>query len=197
MKHGWRIIPKLHGDPLYADYVKRMAAEQLKTQPRRPKPVKPEGMSQEEWIFSMQPKSTQEIMIKQKDPDYKRDWSAPLPDNVLANPNAKTKEELIGERRLSLEEISHVEAIRRRSKNSLGQSEASSTSKETRERAAHHFNVTPPALLTDEEIHALTDLAALPDSVPATFPPQEWKKLTPLQAIWHWLKGGEIKRSKE
>lgn len=200
LKGGWRIKPKLNGDPEYAKYVKRVADEQRKANPEiynRPKPIKPEGMSQEDWIMSMQAPSTKDLLEKHKDPNYKRDWTAPLPDNVLANPEAKTKDELIGKRDLGIDEISHFEAVRRRPKNSLGQSELSSTSKESRERAAHNFLVSPPALLTEDEIQGVTNLTKPVEAIPATAPASEWRDISVWRAIYHFCTGNKVRRVKK
>lgn len=190
--NGWKIIPKLDGDPEQAKYIKRVANEMRKLTPARPKPVKPDGMSQDEWILSMQSPATRELMEKHKDPEYKRDWTAPLPDNVLANPNATTKEELVGEREATIEEINHIEAIRRRSKNTLGQSERSGVSSESRARGAHAFCVSPPARLTDEEIQMLTKIEPIENSMPATLPEPEQKKRYP--SIMDWITGAWKKK---
>jgi hypothetical protein len=177
-KNGWTIKPKLQGDPIYAQYVKDMAEAQRKIRPPKPKPVKPEGMSDEEFIYSLQCKSTQEIIEKQKDPNYKRDWSAPLPDNWLANPDAKDHDELVGSRinELDQQQVSHVEAIRRRSKNTLGQSQESAFSQERRDAAVHAFMVSPPALLSKEEMDQITTLTPKPKAIPASIPKEEKKK---------------------
>lgn len=197
-KTGWRVKPKLEGDPRYAEYVKRMADAQRALDPERynkPKPVKPDGMTKDEWIFSMQEKSTQEIITKQKDPDYKRDWSAPMADPTVRREDGSID---INERKVSIDEASHIESIRRRSKNTLGQSELSGTSKEDKSRAGHHFLVSPPANLTAAEMELVTPLKPLAEGVPASLPEKEtWKKLTTWQALMHWAKGGRVRRDKE
>ena len=158
---GWKITPKLEGDPVYARYVQRMAEEQRKLSPPKPRPVKPEGMSDEDFIFSLQQPSTQAIITKQKDPNYKgRDWTAPLPDNWLANPDATTVEEHVGERNVTAEEFSHIESVRRRPKNQLGQSDWE-TPKETKDRAVDHFRSHPSIDekdLSDQELMAVKEL---------------------------------------
>lgn len=196
-KNGWRIIPKLSGDPRYAEYVDRMAEAQRKANPAPVRPVKPENMTVSEWILSMQEPSTKEIMRKQEDPNYQRDWSEPLPDNVLANPEAKTKEELIGARSITNEEYATYQAHRHRSKNTRGQSIESGVTEESRERGAHHFLVSPPANPTQEEILSLIEIAEGPSGIPASIPQMEWKKLPWYKAIWHWIRGGEVKRTRD
>lgn len=196
-KNGWRIIPKLSGDPRYAEYVGRVAEAQRKANPAPIRPVKPENMTVSEWILSMQEPSTKEIIRKQEDPNYQRDWSEPLPDNVLANPEAKTKEELIGARSITNEEYDIYEGHRRKSKNTLGQSKLSAFSKEARERGAHSFLVSQPVELSKEEIEALTDLTDPVEGIPASVPQTEWRKIPWYKAMWHWIRGGEVKRTRD
>jgi hypothetical protein len=202
LKGGWRIKPKLSRDPEYARYVERMAKQVRAENPElysRPKPVKPEGMSQEDWIYSMQAKSTQEIITKQKDPDYKRDWTEPLPENVLANPNAKTKGELVGKRAVTLEEVSHVEAIRRRSKNTRGQSDKSSVSKESKVRAMDHFlhhPGVPENLLSDDEIIAAKDIPTPVKGKPASLQPNDWREVGVMKAIYNFCTGKKVRYRK-
>lgn len=57
----------------------------------------------------------------------------------------------VGERKVTLEEVSHIEAIRRRPKNSVGQSEKTSAGKERREAAMNAFIHSPPAALSVED----------------------------------------------
>jgi len=197
-KEGWRINPKLSGDPNYADYVQRMAKAQREANPElynRPKPVKPEGMTKEEWIFSLQAKSTQEIIMKQKDPDYRRDWSSPFE----IDPTVRKEDGSIdtGERSVSIDEFQSFKSMQRASKNSLGQSEESSVTKESRDRGAHHFVVSPPAKITEAEKDKVTTLTAPIKGVPASLPEYEWKNLSVIGAAWHWLKGGKVKSVKK
>jgi len=200
LKGGWFVKPKLEGDKEFAKYVHRIAEAKKLANPdvyNRPKPVKPEGMSQDDWILSMQAASTKEIIAKQKDPDYKRDWTAPLPDNVLANPNAKTKEELVGERPYDLSAWSHFESIRSWPRNSLGQSEKKSVSDSSIESAKHHFMVSPPALLTEDEIEGVKDLIAPPKGRPATAPPpQEWREVGVWEALINFCKRKPVRYRK-
>lgn len=199
-KNGWRIKPLLKSNG-YSDSVIQEAEILKKTNPsvyNRSKVEKPNGVSREDWILSMQSKSTQEIINKQKDPNYSgRNWIEKLPENVIANPNALTKEELVNERDLNLEEISHVESIRRRPKNSIGQSDLSSISKESKNRAIDHFRSHPSLLesdLTDSQLSSIKRLNNLLDGAIATSPQYEWRKMSFWKAIKHWLKGGKIRR---
>lgn len=199
-KNGWRIKPLLKSNG-YSDYVIQMAEVLKKTNPsayNRPKLEKPSGISREDWILSMQSKSTQEIINKQKDPSYSgRNWTEELPENVIAIPNALTKEELVNERDLTFDEISHVESIRRRPKNSIGQSDLSSASEESKARAIDHFRSHPSLLesdLTDSQLSSIKKLNDLLNGAIVTSPQYEWRKMSFWKAIKHWLKGGKIRR---
>lgn len=187
---GWRIIPKAQGDPKYAAYVKRMA-EELSKIPKKPKPIKPLGMSEKDFIFSLQSKSTQEIITLQEDPNYKRDWTAPLPESYLANPTAQTTEELIGQRNLSPNEISHFESRRRASKNTFGQSDWVAPV-EAKNRAIDAFRShpsIPQSHLTDEELIAIEDLKPIAKGIPPTRH-YEWIEIPTWKAWWFKLIGG-------
>lgn len=190
---GWKVKPVLERDPSYARYVAEMAERQRQNPSLRRMLAVPDGMSKEDFIFSLQPKSTQEIMLKQKDPDYKRDWSEPLPDNVIANPNARTTDELVGARNVPIDQLLNYELMRRRPKNSEGQSELSGAAEETKKRAAHHFQVTPPAP-NPTDAQRITQLTSLKPYSP---PGEEWKTLTTWQAFKHWLLGGKVEQRKD
>lgn len=73
----------------------------------------------------------------------KRDWVAPFEVNPVAVPYANDLTDLVGERRFTMEETMIVESIRRAEKNTFGQSHDEGSSRDRKERAAHHYNVTP------------------------------------------------------
>lgn len=190
---GWKITPKLEPDPIYAEYVKRMAEEQRKLCPPKPRPVKPEGMSEADFIFSLQQPSTQDIITKQKDPNYQRDWAAPLPDGWLANPEATTRDELVGARDVSLEEMEIEERRRRRPKNSLGQSDWE-TPKETKDRAIDHFRSHPSISekdLSDAELLAVKEMKPPVVGKIVSIPYVD-KEIPWWKAFAHWIRGGKV-----
>ncbi len=197
---GWIMTPKLEPSKKHLEEVKLMSDAIRATTPLRKRLAVPEGMTSEEFILSLQSPSTREIIEKQKDPNYKRDWSAPLPDNWLANKDAKNRDEMTGNRKelglLDIDQVNHVEAIRRRSKNTLGQSEKSSSSEESKARARHHFLVHPPADITKEQESQITELSPSSKGIPQTTI-EIWKPLTPWQAFKHWLKGNKVRRDRE
>lgn len=200
--NGWRIKPKLHGDAAYAKYVERMAAEQRKLNPPKPRPIKPDGMIEEDFQFSLQCKSTQAIITAQKDPDYQRDWTAPIPENYLANPNAKTVEEMVGTRSVSAEEMKSYGQLMERqshSRNTLGQSELGST-RDAKNRAIDHFIShpgVPERLLSDEELIAIREITTGPKGIPASLPQYEWKKIPAWKALWMKLTGKQVRSERE
>lgn len=206
LKGGWRIKPKLSGDPVYAKYVERMAKEVRADNPElynRPKPVKPEGMSEADWIFSMQAKSTQGIIEKQKDPDYKRDWTEPLPDEYLANPDAKSVDEMTGNRRelgdLDRDQEEHYKSFRRKSKNTRGQSDESSVSKESKVRAMDHFlhhPGLPEHSLTDDQIIAAKDIPKPVQGKPASLQPDDWRQVGVMKALYNFCTGKKVRYRK-
>lgn len=182
-KSGWKITPKLHGDPKYAAYVKSMAQEIAK-HPKRAKPIRPEGMSEQDFILSLQSSSTKEIIKLQADPNYKRDWTAPLPDNVQVLKEDGSID--IGEREISAEEKSLVESTRRAKKNTLGQSEWT-TLEQTKDNAIEAFMDTKAEITDLEKFH-------LKRGSIDTNPYETWKELTPWQAVKHFFKGKKVRR---
>jgi hypothetical protein len=186
-----------HRTEQHQSYAEHVAALQRESRPVRPKPVQPEGMSREEWIESMQPKSTQALIAKHKDPSYVADNSRPLPDAAIANPNAKSLDELVAVRQLDPIQVSHVEATRRRPKNSIGQSPKSATTKEKRESAIHHFEVSGHAIIKPEDVDRVIKKLEPIVNVAQSEPVEVWKPLTFWQAVKHWLQGGKVKRSEE
>lgn len=62
------------------------------------------------------------------------------------------------ERKIDPDQYSHLETVRRRPKNTLGQSEKSASSPERREKAEHAFRYSQPADLTVQQMEKLTEL---------------------------------------
>jgi len=155
---GWR-ISEPYSTPKQADYVKRMVEETLAEGPR-PTPLVPKefkgkaikdltAAEREEFIFSMQAKSTQEAMLRQKTRKPEDDLEfllRPIPESYLAKPDAKTKAELTGERSLSADAVQAFQSWRNnRSKNTRGESKAASVDVDKRERAIEAFTYSKPA----------------------------------------------------
>lgn len=179
------------------DDIQAMAKAIAATRTKKPAPEQPSNMTREEWILSMQPASTKALIEKHKDPSYIADNSRDLPEGTLANPHATSRDELVAMRRVDPIEVSHVEAIRRRPKNSQFQSTESATDNETRDSAIHHFEVSGHAEPTQKELESLTRLVNL-DAVPQPTPEAVWIELTWYEALKHWAKGGKVEqRSKD
>jgi hypothetical protein len=124
--------------PIQAAYSRAMAAAQRAQRVVRPASVE-------------QAPSTEAIL--KRDPATDKEWQArPL------DPNAQVRDALgkvfLNERPISLEEYSHVEAVRRRPKNTLGQAEGSSISSQK------HWNATK-AWLKDGCLLRQADLEGL------------------------------------
>lgn len=96
--------------------------------------------------------STQAVLARPKEDDLGH-FLRPLPKEVIEQSQklfaAHSKGDyaaissLVAERAVTLEEVSHVEAIRRRSKNTKGQSEKSAFSEEKKEAGTHAFICSP------------------------------------------------------
>lgn len=149
-----------------AQYAAKMSAA-LSLLPKKPKTVE-------------QCASTQRIL--DRDPSLDEEWfNRPLPAEAIAQSKAlreaKTDEErslLVAERKLDPGQVQIIEAHRRNSKNTMGQSELSATPEEAHHRAVEAFVFSPPAKLTAEEIEKLVSLVGYSDPPPA---PREEKMI--------------------
>jgi hypothetical protein len=138
-------------DPSYSAYVERMAAElkeQRKNLPKHP-------------ISTAQPASTKALLEAQekraKEDDFLH-WGRPIPSNWKAVPNAKTLDEAVGKKDFDASQVAVIEDIRRKARNTLGQSESSSVSEESKQRARDVWLYTPPAPYTKEEQRKIKEL---------------------------------------
>lgn len=108
---------------------------------------------------TVQAASTQRTL--DRDPSLDWEWqNRPLPpaEKIYAKPlpkdfnDPKQMAEFVGAREVSAEEVILAETARRRSKNTIGQSELSATTPLLREKAIDAVHYTPPAKVTIEEI---------------------------------------------
>lgn len=169
------------------EFRERMTRETLEDPKRPPKPIVPTHFmgkliaelapgEKEAFYLSLQQKSTQDALERQKtrNPDDDIDWAQrPIPENYLANPNASTLEELTGERTISPKEYMDYKSMQRSPKNSRGQSELSSVTKESKKRAVESFTYSKPAELTPEQIKRVTKLT---EFVSTALEPEKPKK---------------------
>lgn len=175
--NGWRIsAPYLIARQ--QAYMDRMVEAQ-KAQPRMPIKHVPQHAS------------TLANLELQKDPDYKRDWTEPLPQHAQIRDEEGNV--FVNTREISPEEFAIEDRRRRGSKNTLGQSDESSATDESKERAEHHFMVSPPAKLTEDEKLRLVGLIGIASQPP---PQEEWREISWPQAVWHWIRGGKIRNDK-
>ncbi len=90
------------------------------------------------------------LAIMARDPkDDEKHWLRHLPEGVQIRDKDGNVD--IAERPVTREEVSLVEATRRRPKNSQGQSDKDGAGKERKEQAVNAFICSPSAELTDEE----------------------------------------------
>lgn len=174
-------------DPLQIEIVKKMVKvlaidnAAMGTYRRRPNLARERVLSMQEakrpqseideFIASLQSESTRRTLSRPASQDAEW-WNRPLPAETIAASKrleeAKTDEErgiLVGERKLDPQQVQILEAHRRNSKNTVGQSEVSATSPQQREAAIHAFYCSPPATLTPAEkakIQELTPYSPLP-----------------------------------
>lgn len=102
--------------------------------------------------------STQAILARPKEKDLEH-FLRPLVDCQVRKPDGSID---VGERPVTVEEVSHIEAIRRRPKNSVGQSDKSATTEQGREAAVNAFICSPG--VTKEQLSVL-DAAKLDQPV--------------------------------
>src|SRR5665213_1475981 len=147
------------------DYAKRMAEALLKG-PRPPKPIAPTHFNgkpvtkltdeeRQEFYLSMQPVSTQAVL--RRDPkDDAEAWNRPILNwKAVEGCDTTTPEGIakaVAKRALDPAEVVIVEGIRRKARNTLGDSKDSAFSKETKERAAQAFTYSRPANPTAIEL---------------------------------------------
>lgn len=158
--------------------------------PGRPRPVKPEGMSQEDFILSLQSPHAQRVMKmnEQELSDYR---NRPDPENWLSNPDAKTNDESVGKREVDPNDMQLIEGMRRRGhQNTLLQSDTSSVTPAKRAHAIDAIIYTPPADVTKEEVERRAVNLVEYKSEPIV---EEWKEMNWLEALVHWIKGGKVK----
>ncbi len=86
------------------------------------RPIKPDGMSEADFILSLQSPSTMRT-LKMTDAELEEYRNRPMPENWKAVPNAKTIEEAIGQRIVNYDEHQAFEQMRRGPKNDTGMKE--------------------------------------------------------------------------
>lgn len=161
--------------------------------PPKPRPIKPDGMTQEEFVLSLQGPAFHASMSRNDEEQAK--WverlKGPPPDGWKAVPDAKTIEESIGQRNLDPNEISVFETNRRSAKNSLGQSEKSATTQEGKARAIDAILFTPPAKVTKETVERRGVNLIQYETRPMV---EEWRPLPWHKAFIHWISGNKIRQ---
>lgn len=159
--------------------------------PPKPLPSTPPGMTRAEFIKSLQPKSTQMIMDRPVEQD--EEWqNRPLPketiehtesiNKAIATGDLESYKNLINQRDLTLEEISHFESVRRRSKNTQHQGDGKSASDDRKEMARQSFTCTPAGPLTHEQIIKVEKMVSIAQYKGTTV---ETKDLNFFQMLWY------------
>lgn len=167
LPNGWRQSPA-YSESKDAAYVKRITEELRRTRRIEPRPVPAEfngkaikDLSSEEreaFLFSMQPESTKQAIEAQKKRRPSEDIDhllRPMPA-CLAVPDAKTKEELVGERQLKASDVVMIEGMRRQGGFKLGESKESSVDPEKRDRGIWAYTYSKSAVLSPEELKKVT-----------------------------------------
>jgi len=184
------------------DYLKTMVEETL-AEGARPIPLVPKEFKgkpiadltaeeRKEFLFSMQPKSTQEAIIKQRDrkPEDDLEYTLrPISEDYLAVKDAKSLDELVPMREISPDAYASYKAMQRREKNTKGTKGLSSVTPESRERAINAFTYSEPANPSVNDLKRLKKLLGL-EAVPATEAPKApvklpwWQRWKPSKDFW-------------
>lgn len=190
---GWRITELL--ESRQTEYVKAMVAE-LSALPRQRretpttfngKPIEELTQAErEEFHFSQQCESTQKALLAQKNRKPHEDIDyllRPMPE-CIANPEAKSLDELTSKRTLDPSEVIQDKSLKQ-GRNQLGQSEKGSVDADKRQKGIEAFTYSEPAKLTEEQVKKLTKLQEIVNTPlePIEKPKKSWKN------IWGFLQG--------
>jgi hypothetical protein len=152
MRNGWKV-----GEPYFvskqAAYVERVVKELLEA--RKNDPKRPATTDQAPSTMHLLAMTEEELEV------YR---NRPMPENWLANPDAETNDESVGMRTFDPAEVSHVESLRRKAKNQVGDAWAEGESgftKEKRQLAQDAFTFSPPAQLTPHELERVSEPKAI------------------------------------
>jgi hypothetical protein len=179
MSNGWRISEE-YPIQKQGEFMRQMVEETLAEGPR-PIPLVPKefngkpiaelsGEEREAFLLSMQPKSTQDALAKQKDRPAEEDLEfvlRPISEDYLAVKDAQSLDELVPARPISPQEFTSFMSMRASRGNRKGESKASSVSPEKRERAIEAFMYSPPAKPTLGDMKRLKSLTEM-DAVAVT-----------------------------
>lgn len=168
LPNGWRATPTLN--PPHLEEILRIAEEMKKTRVVRPP-------------WEGQCASTMAALERQKTrkPEDDKEWAnRPLPKEAQVRDDQG--EVFIPKWSGDAKEVTVVEDIRRKARNTLGQTDLSGTTALSRESAANAFTYSKPATLTAEEKKKVTEIKAytpLPMMVeePAAPPKTFWENL--------------------
>lgn len=202
---GWRVVD-MAPDKIdkHLEYVKQVSQE-LAAVPRiiKEAPKPPANATKEElekFYFDQQPESTKQAILRQKErkPEDDSDYLLrPINPGYLANPNAKSLEELTAERSLSVSDVMlHMKT--KTGRNQIGQSAKGSVDNGKRERGIEAFTYSKPADPGKEDLKRLKSLtemdAVMVSEVPALLAPKKsWLKRLIGSRLPKWLLVGKEK----
>lgn len=142
--------------------------------------------------------STMAIMARPKEQDLEH-FLRPLPKAVVEQSaklaaaiekgDEKAIAALVAEREVSREEVSHIESVRRRPKNSQGQSEKSGSGEEAREAATSAYLFTPGVKAEDLSPEEKQRVAKAPVIQAPEPEPEQPKSLASRVLHWLWKRG--------
>lgn len=164
-----------------AAYLKYMV-EQLQSIPRKIQPASTIQCASTQATLDRDPKDDLKHFKRKIDIN-----KAVVADFVLPNGEINPKYA----RQIPVSGIINFEKMRRSPKNSIGQSEKSAFSEERREAGRHAFEFSPPTPITEQDKEKIVKLEKI-EILKET--KEEWRPLTRMQALKHWLTGGKIRK---
>lgn len=172
LSNGFRVSEPYSVSKMPPNYVADMVAAIKRERPFEPRVVPTHfkgkliselsASERDEFIFSVQAKSTQTTLSRDPSEDAAYIYAK---KNTPIDPSAQVRDESgnidHGTRHLGVEELLLVEDTRRKPKNSLGQGTESGASEETRKRASEAFTYSKPYNPTDAELDRLQKIRAV------------------------------------
>lgn len=195
---GWRLSGE-YSESRDSQYVKQMTEAQLAI-PRLKREVpntwngKPvENLTQEErqaFYFSMQPKSTQDAILRQKarKPEEDIDYLLrPMPADAQVRDEKGNV--FVAERTITAKEMQVIQGNRHGGRNQLGQSTTSSVDSSKRDKGIEAFTYSKPAEIADEDIKRIKKLIGMDAIMASEAPNRSAEPKTSLSfRISCWLK---------
>lgn len=167
--------------------------------PPKPRPVKPDGMSEADFILSLQTPAAQRVIkMSETELEEHRNRPMPKPEEMYVNPEAVKKyqetgdpsllDEITNRRAVTPSEFDSYERMRRSDKNDVGMKEKDlpTIPEWKKEKALEAFAEAGPAKVSQGTIKYFSQDPYKTQTV--------WVEVPWYRALWSWAKGNKIKR---